>query len=442
MSASGESSRSRRFSRRQFMGLATGGAGLLLLGACTPQGQGGASGSIVCSLGPDTTGARKKQLNQFNQKYKGKYKVKTRVMPADVTQQLQQYRTDFQANSSIPDMIQGDCTWPAELASNGWITDLSNRFTGSMRAKFLPSTLTSDRYQNKVWGVPYWHDSGMLYYRKDLLQKSGYNAPPKTWDQLKEMAGKVKSDSGTKYGLVFQGANYEGGVCNALEFIWSAGGDVLDPNDPSKVIIDDPEAVKGLEMERSMVTDGLSPQTVAAWTETESQAAFFHNDAVFMRHWSYVYALLSDPSQSKVKPEQVGITFMPSVSGKEPGFGCVGDQSFYISAASQDQDAAWKLIEFLANPKEQKLAAIQGGYLPTLKSLYNDQEVLKNVPVMGVAKEPLARNKPRPVTPYYSDLSLKMQAEFNSSLKGTVSPEQAAKTLKGQIEQIIKQSAA
>jgi multiple sugar transport system substrate-binding protein len=208
------------------------------------------------------------------------------------------------------------------------------------------------------------------------------------------------------------------------------------------VIIDSPEAIKGLEMERSMVTDGISPQTVAAWTETESQAAFLRGDAVFMRNWSYVYALLSDPSQSKVKPEQVDITFIPSFSETKPGYGCVGDQSLYISTASQEQDAAWKLVEWIANPDMQKLAAIQGGYLPTLKSLYEDKEVVDKIPVMGVAKEPLARNKPRPVSPYYSDLSLKMQAQFNSSLKGTVSPEQAAKTLKGQIELIIKQSAA
>ncbi len=441
MSSAGE--KYRRFSRREFMGLAAGGAGLLLLGGCGgSQGQGGGSQTIVCSLGPDTTGARQKQIAQFNQKYKGKYKVKSRIMPSDVTQQLQQYRTDFQANSSIPDMIQGDCTWPAELASNGWIIDLSDRFTKSMRAKFLPSTLTSDQYSGKIWGVPYWHDSGMLYYRKDLLEKSGFSGPPKTWDQLKEMAKKVKSDSGTKYGFVFQGANYEGGVCNALEYIWSAGGDVLDPSDPRKVVIDSPEAVKGLQMERSMVDEGITPQSVAAWEENESQAPFLHGDAVFMRQWSYVYALLSDPSQSKIKPEQVGITFIPSFSEKEPGFGCVGDQSFYISAASQSQDIAWKLIEFLSEPKEQKLAAIQGGYLPTLKSLYNDQEVLKKVPVMGVAKEPLARNKPRPVSPYYSDLSLKLQAQFNNSLKGTVSPEQAAKTLQGQISQIIKKASA
>jgi multiple sugar transport system substrate-binding protein len=61
---------------------------------------------------------------------------------------------------------------------------------------------------------------------------------------------------------------------------------------------------------------------------------------------------------------------------------------------------------------------------------------------MSVAKEPLARNKPRPVSPYYSDLSLRMQAQFNDSLKGTVSPEQAAKTLQSQIAQIIKKSNA
>ena len=90
----------------------------------------------------------------------------------------------------------------------------------------------------------------MLYYRKDLLEQSGFSEPPKTWEELKEMAEKVVQDSGTRYGFVFQGANNESGVCNGLEYIWTHGGEVLDPNG-DKVIIDSPESVAGSPQSRA-----------------------------------------------------------------------------------------------------------------------------------------------------------------------------------------------
>src|SRR3712207_9432993 len=93
-------------------------------------------------------------------------------------------------------------------------------------------------YEGKIYAVPWYTDAGLLYYRQDLLEKAGYSEPPVTWDELEEMANKVKQDEGIKNGFVFQGAEYEGGVCNGLEYIRTHGGDVLDPNDPSKVIIE------------------------------------------------------------------------------------------------------------------------------------------------------------------------------------------------------------
>ena len=81
------------------------------------------------------------------------------------------------------------------------------------------------------------------------------------------MAAKVVKDQGTRYGYIFQGADYEGGVCNGLEFIWTHGGEVLDPKDASKVIIASPESIAALATEQSMVSDGVAPQGVASYRE-------------------------------------------------------------------------------------------------------------------------------------------------------------------------------
>jgi hypothetical protein len=73
-------------------------------------------------------------------------------------------------------------------------------------------------------------------------------------------------------------------IVNGLEYINSHGGSVLAENDPSKVVIDSPESLAGLQMERSMLEDRIAPQAVANYTEQESQATFLRGDAVCLQH--------------------------------------------------------------------------------------------------------------------------------------------------------------
>jgi multiple sugar transport system substrate-binding protein len=278
----------------------------------------------------------------------------------------------------------------------------------------------------------------MLYYRKDLLEQSGISEPPATWEELKQMAEQVGQETDTKYGFVFQGANYEGGVVDGLEYIWTHGGDVLQGD---QVVIDSPESAAGLATERSMVTDGVTPQAVVNYTETESHTTFLNGDAVFIRNWPYMYGLAADPEQSKIKQEQIGVAPIPAGEGGQ-SFGGLGGWNLFINAAAQDKvEAAWTLIEYLSAPEQVRSRQLQGGPgIPTYKSLYSDQEVLNKVPVVALAKEAAQTAKPRPVSPYYSDMSLEMAEQFNSSLKGDVSSEQAVKTLQGQLQNIVEQA--
>ncbi len=204
------------------------------------------------------------------------------------------------------------------------------------------------------------------------------------------------------------------------------------------MLVDSPEAIAGLATERSMITDGISPEAVTVYKEDESAGAFLNGDAVFLRNWPYVYALVGTSDYPKLKPDQVGVSELPSADG-EPGNGTVGDQPLYISSTATDPDAAWKFIQFLTAPEQQKMRAVEGSYLPTLTALYDDPEIQEKVPVIPLAKEALQHTRPRPVSPYYSDMSLEMAEQFNASLSGDISPEEAARTLKEQLESFIEQ---
>jgi multiple sugar transport system substrate-binding protein len=431
----------RNLSRRDFLRVSgTGLASVALLGAtgCGGGEQGGGATELYFTGPPDTSGTTDKLVSQFNDKNKGKYKVIFREGNTDTGQRLDKLRAQFQAGGEELDVILGDVIWTAELAANGWISDLSDRFPESQQQAFLPGSVEAITFDGKPYGMPWFTDTGLLYYRKDLLQKSGYHSPPKTWDELKEMTNKVRRESEIKLGFLFQGAKYEGGVCDGCEFIWGHGGNILDPKDPTKVLVDSPQAIAGLATERSMITDGISPETVTVYKEDESAGPFLNGDAVFLRNWPYVYALIGTPDYPNLKPEQVGVSELPSSDGK-PGNGTVGDQPLYISASSKHPDAAWKFIEFLTAPEQQRLRALEGAYLPTRSDLYDDPEIQDSVPVVALAKEALQHTRPRPVSPYYSDMSLEMQEQFYASLKGETTPEEAARTLKSELENIIQQ---
>jgi len=302
----------------------------------------------------------------------------------------------------------------------------------------LEGPLQATEYDGKTYAVPWFTDAGMFYYRKDLLEKSGFSEPPKTWDEMKEMAERVRSDSGVRYGYVFQGARDEGGVVDALEHVWNAGGDVLDGN---RVVIDSPEASGGLEIRRSMITDGVAPEASGEYTTQESQAIFTNGDAVFMRNWTFVYGLLASPETSKVRPEQVDLANIPVSDPRQASFSGLGGWNFLVNAASEDKlDEIWTFIEFMSSPESQKTLALKSTRLPTLKALYQDDEVLEKVPVAALGKEFLEDTRPRPVSPYYSDMSLAMAEQFNAALKGSVPVGRALSQLQGELQSIVDQS--
>jgi multiple sugar transport system substrate-binding protein len=427
-------------SRRRFLKLGGAGlAGAALLGAAGCGGGEEASGATTITLAftPDEAGGLKNLIDDFNRQNRGEIQVKWREMPALSADYLEQLQAELQSGQSSVDLIGGDVIWPAQFAANGWILDLSDRFTGGMQQDYLEGPLGSVQYEGKIWGVPWFTDAGMFYLRKDLLEESGFSEPPKTWDEMKEMAEKVRRDAGTRYGFVFQGSQDEGGVVDALEHVWNAGGDVLDGQ---KVVIDSPEAAQGLTLRRSMIVDGVAPKATGDYTTQESQAIFTNGDVVFMRNWPFVYGLLSDPETSRVKPDQVDIAPLPVADESDQSFSGLGGWNFMVNATSEGKlEEIWTFIEYMSAPEQQRTFALESARLPTLRSLYEDEEVLNKLPVAELGREALENARPRPVSPYYSDMSLAMAEQFNAALKGEVPVEQALENLQGELQNIVDQ---
>jgi multiple sugar transport system substrate-binding protein len=394
--------------------------------------------TIILTKGPDTTGTLAKVIKKFNSENHG-FKVQWQVQAANTGQYFDKMRTVFQAvNGGDIDVIGGDIIWPAQLAANGWIEDLSNLFTKEMQRDFLPATLQTSTYKNKIYGVPWYSDAGLLYYRKDLLDKAGLK-PPKTYDELMHQVKKVKQQGGIKYGFTFQGQEYEGGVCNECEYIWNCGGDVLDPNNPAKVVIDKPGGVKGHEVAQSMLQSGTAPLAVVTFAELESLFPFQTGEALFNRNWPFAYAIAAGGKEagSLLKPEWVGVAHLPRLNAGDQGFACLGGWDFMINSFSKNKEQAWEFIKWMIRPEIQKFQPINAGFLPPRKSLFEDKQLLKKQPVMALAKSSYATTHPRPsVNPFYSDMSLDMAQTFNETLKGDTSPQGGVSQLQKELQRI------
>ena len=404
---------------------------------------------IVFASGPDDTGTVKRIVDDFNAEHTGLIQVTWREMDRDNNTHHGQLVTDFEAQADGPHVIASDVIWTAEFAKNGWVEDATKRFYSDYeRAAFLGPALASATYRLRIWGVPWYTDTSVLFYRMDLLADSGFDAPPRTWDELIQMSRKVMKDAGIRHGFVFQGAEYEGGTANAVEYIWGAGGEVMRGEllltsplrgtlaETDAVTINSANAAAGLDAARRLIAEGVAPAEVATYREQEALDAFLAGDAVFLRSWPYVQGMLQ---KSPLSAAQVQVSALPGASSENSGYSCLGGWNLMVNARASDKEAeaAWAFIRYLTAPDQQKRLALEAGLLPVFESLYEDPAVLDGVPVAALAKEIASQIRTRPMTPFYSDLSAQIASAFNRVLNGELTGAQAVETLDGDLRTIV-----
>ena len=156
---------------------------------------------------------------------------------------------------------------------------------------FFPSAWQNNIVHGRTKAVPYFITAGMLYYRRDLLDKYG-EQPPETWAEMERIASRIQQDersAGRKnfWGLVFQGKMTEVLTCDALEWVASFnGGSIVEPD--GRISINNPQAAKALDEAASWV-GRIAPRSVLEQNENASLEVFQRGDALFMRNWPDVY---------------------------------------------------------------------------------------------------------------------------------------------------------
>jgi multiple sugar transport system substrate-binding protein len=281
-------------------------------------------------------------------------------------------------------------------------------------------------------------DSGILYYRKDLLEKYGFT-PPKIWQEMVEQAKVIVSkEAGNGIeinGFSGQFKQYEGLVCDMMEYILSNGGKILNSETGRSGLAEKP-AVEAVRFVREKIIGNIAPDGVLTYQEPESLDVFIQGKAVFHRNWPYAWEVSNNPERSQVIG-RVGITSLPHFKGHE-SYSTLGGWQVGISSYTRDRKAAWTFVKFLTSKKIQKLLALKAGRAPTRKALYDDMEILKDYPHFSDMKEVFLTAYPRPRTPLYPSVSHILQRYFSKAISiPSINLEQEAKTASEEIEKII-----
>ncbi len=365
--------------------------------------------------------------------------VKVLDTPDLVQDRLGLYLQFFQAKSSEVDIYQIDVIWPGDLAEH--FVDLY-QYPGAkeLAAQNFPAIIKNNTVDGKLIGIPWFTDAGLLYYRTDLLKKYGYDAPPKTWDELHDMAKKIQDGeraAGNQdfWGYVWQGNAYEGLTCDALEWIDSNGGGTIVSPD-KKITINNKYAAEALDMAAGWVGT-ISPEGVLGFAEEDARNMWQAGNAAFMRNWPYAYSL-GNADDSAVKGK---FDVVPLPAGRAGhGAATLGGWQLAVSKYSKHPDVAADVALFLASPEEQKIRAIQGSLNPTVMSLYQDPDVLKAVPFFGSLYDVFTNAVARPSTataPKYNDVSTLFFKAVHSVLSGDTDAQTAMEELELDLQDLL-----
>lgn len=312
------------------------------------------------------------------------------------------------------DVFFMDVVWPAEFAAAGWALPLDEFFSAERRKDFLRAPIEADSYNGRIYGVPVFVDAGMLYFRKDLLEKY-HLAPPRTWPELVRQAKLILTREGDPYltGYSAQFKQYEGLICNMMEFILSNGATLWD--EPTlRGTLHLAAAKEAVRFVRDQIVGAISHRGVLAYQEPESLAMFTQGKAVFHRNWPYAWENANDPARSKVAGK-VGVLPLPAFPGRKSA-ATLGGWQLGISRFSRKTRLAWRFVDFMASSETQKRIALYTGRAPARKALYRDSDILKKNPQFRSQYETFLLAAPRPVTPVYQPLSNIMQRYFSSAI--------------------------
>ena len=385
----------------------------------------------------DTTGYTPKQVAAFNAANKT-IQISYQEQGAITTDLHDKFVTVATAKDPSADIVSMDVPFVPEFAAAGWTIPVDDVLAGGEGAKFYKGTLDGVTYNGKAYGIPWFNNGPGLFYRKDLLSKAGLQ-PPKTYDEL--LAACQKLQTPQIAGFIQQMPQNEGGIINWMEYLWGYGGDLVDSK--LNVIVDQGTAgVDSMQKLKDFIyKDKIMPESVLALKLGQDAVNIFATGgALFLRIWYGNIGTMYDPKQSKLTTDQWDVTSLPSKDGTKPGPGCLGTWNLGVSTYSKHQKEGIEAIKWLTSQDQQRQRMFDNVNLPSRPAVFDDPQIQAKYPYAKAAQASLDNLKPRPVTPYWGQMSSDaVQPQFGLAFSNKKESSAAIKDMADAMRKIIKQ---
>jgi multiple sugar transport system substrate-binding protein len=345
--------------------------------------------------------------------------VKVSVTPVDWGQAVTKLQTAI-AGGTTPDVSQMGTDMMGQFGANGTFDPVPADIDPSA---FFQSAWNTNMVGGAAVGVPWYVETRLLYYRTDIATKAGITAAPATWDDLAAMAKAMKDQGGAKWGISLGTKNWQ----EYFPFLWQNGGDVVDAS--GNPTLNSPQAVEALTFYDSFFKDGLTPKSVPEGFDITPAFVKGDNPMFFSGPWHL--GLIKDAGGAGFTGKWA-IAPMPK---KTTATSFLGGSNMVVFKASQNKDAAWAFVKFVADPKTQALWYSTVTDLPAVQAAWQDPSVASdpNVKMFG---DQLKDTKAQPVSATWSELSSAINDVLEKMTTGGMEPQAAADEMQKQAESI------
>ncbi|MFA3783275.1 extracellular solute-binding protein [Melioribacteraceae bacterium 4301-Me] len=378
-------------------------------------------------------------IKRFNNKYKGKIEV----IPIDfgyekfTTNKRKELITRaMRSQSSRIDVYSIDQIWIPRFVK--WAEPLGNYFSSDELSQIIKPVLKTCEYNDTLFAVPLFMDLGILYYRKDIINKlpNGEKIEQTinnggSWEELLSIHKQLNS----KYLYVFQGKPYEGLICNFLEL--TKGNNVnVEMGDFSNLI--NPRTEKCLQFFVDLINKyHIVPKEVVNFEEAESFKYAVKNDVPFFRGWQNMYRIVNLTKEESEKLRFLRKAPPLHFDGNE-SYSTIGGWNLMLSKYSQEKEAAITFIKYATSKEAQEILFSFGEYLPINKNFYEDDSLLAKYPTLRFYKALLKKIIQRPSLEDYTKISDIIAGNVNAALKKELSAAEALSKSKREIDAMLQ----
>ena len=328
------------------------------------------------------------------------------------------------ASGKTPDVSLIGTTWMGEFAKAGGLDPTPDGLVKD--SDFYDGAWGSTVVSNMSYGVPWYVETRVLYYRTDLAKKAGWDKAPTTWDEFSKFAADLKK-SGVKYPVSLQ-PGQTGSWQTVLPFAWSNGAKVTNAGG-TDYSIDSPQMTEALGYYKSFFDKGYSQTRMLDPGELENGFAKGTYGSFISGPWHI--GLVEDAGLTK---DKYAVAPLP---GKDsgPGTSFTGGGDLAVFKDAKNRDGAWKLVRWLSEPQTQSKWYDTLKDLPAVKSAWQSGDLADDQQLQVFGRQLDSALAP-PAVPSWEQVASVIDGDVEKAVKGSVPPADAVADMQKQAKSI------